>query len=150
MGESEQQRWQRNFDELLQELRVAQTGNQVLFAFLLTLPFMPRFEAASAVQRAVYVGTLLSTATATALIIAPVNHHRLTFRRGLKPQVARTASRLAILGLFFILVSMVGALFLAIDVVADSWWAAIATSGMALLYVGLWYVLPLVRWLREL
>jgi hypothetical protein len=148
--EAEQQRWQHNFEELLQELHVAKTGNQILFAFLLILPFTSKFDTVSSLQRIVYIATLVATSVATALIIAPVSHHRLTFRKGLKPQVAQLASRLAIVGLFLILISLTGALFLAIDVAVGNTRAAITTSGVALLFVGLWYVLPLVRWVREM
>ena len=88
--------------------------------------------------------------SATALIMAPVSHHRLTFRKGLKPRVAQLASHLAIAGLFFILLSLTGALFLAADMVVGNTWAAITTSVVAVLYVALWYVLPLVRWSRRM
>src|SRR5947209_10039375 len=83
------ERWDRNFSELLQELRVAQTGVQVLFAFLLTLPFTNRFERITEVQRGTYVVTLVAAAAATALLIAPVSYHRLVFRQGRKPQLVR-------------------------------------------------------------
>src|SRR5712691_13298888 len=74
------ERWDRNYGELLQELRVAQTGVQILFAFLLTLPFSPRFGQVSRFERATYVSTLLLAAGAAALLIAPVAFHRLVFR----------------------------------------------------------------------
>jgi hypothetical protein len=76
------ERWDRNFTELLQELRVAQTGVQILFAFLLTLPFTNRFGSVSDLDKVVYVITLMASATATALLIAPVSYHRQVFREG--------------------------------------------------------------------
>src|SRR5690349_19677592 len=93
------ERWDRNFTELLQELRVAQTGVQILFAFLLTLPFTNRFTAVTGFERGVYVVTLVAAAAATALLIAPVSYHRIVFRQGRKPQLVLIASRLAALGL---------------------------------------------------
>jgi hypothetical protein len=136
------ERWDRNFSELLQELRVAQTGVQVLFAFLLTLPFTNRFERITGIDRYTYVGTMVAAAVATALLIAPVSYHRLVFRQGRKPQVVQVASRLAVLGLFCLLVAMLGAMFLVVDVVVHSPTAGIIVGGLAVLYVFLWYVLP--------
>jgi uncharacterized protein DUF6328 len=140
--ETELERWDRNFTELLQELRVAQTGVQILFAFLLTLPFSARFGQATDVDRVVYVITLIAAATATALLIAPVSHHRRVFRQGRKPQLVRTASRLAQAGLTALLVATIGAVFVVLDVVAGLGWAVALVAALAVLYVGLWYVLP--------
>jgi hypothetical protein len=136
------ERWDRNFTELLQELRVAQTGIQVLFAFLLTLPFTNRFEMASGLDRFTYVVTMVAAAAATALLIAPVSYHRLVFRQGRKPQLVTVASRLAVLGLVCLLVAMMGAVFLVVDVVLGSPAAAGLTAGLTVLYLFLWYVLP--------
>jgi hypothetical protein len=138
------ERWDRNFGELLQELRVAQTGVQVLFAFLLTLPFTNRFERITGVDRYTYVGTVVVAAAATALLIAPVSYHRLVFRQGRKAQLVKVASRLAVLGLFCLLVAMLGAVFLVVDVVVRATAAGLIVGGLAALYVFLWYVLPLL------
>ena len=143
--ETEAERADRNFNELLQELRVAQTGVQILFAFLLTLPFTNRFTQITGFDRWVYVGTVLATATATALLIAPVSYHRLVFRRGRKAQLVRAASGLAKLGLLALLLAMLGAVFLVIDVVLGGPVAAVLVALLAVLYVSLWYVLPLLR-----
>jgi O-antigen/teichoic acid export membrane protein len=140
--ESRLERYDRNFVELLQELRVAQTGVQILFAFLLTLPFTNRFKDISDLDELVYVITLLSSATATAFIIAPVSGHRQVFRQGRKPELVRWSSRLAQAGLAFLLVSMVGAVFLVLDVVAGLRWAAVLGAVIAALYLVLWYLLP--------
>jgi uncharacterized protein DUF6328 len=136
------ERWDRNFTELLQELRVAQTGVQVLFAFLLTLPFTNRFERISGVDRLTYVVTVAAAGAATALLIAPVSYHRLVFRKGRKPQLVTVASRLAVLGLICLLAAMMGAVFLAVDVALGSPAAAWLTAALATLYLFLWYVLP--------
>jgi hypothetical protein len=136
------ERWDRNFIELLQELRVAQTGVQILFAFLLTLPFTNRFGDISGLDKAVYVITLVASATATALLIAPVSDHRQVFREGHKPQLVRTASMLAQAGLAVLLVAMIGAVFLVLDVVAGLGWAVGLGVAITLLFLALWYVLP--------
>lgn len=150
MPESEPERWKRNFSELLQELRVVQTGNQILFAFLLTVAFSDRFADTTLLQRYVYVGTLLAATAGTALIIAPVSHHRLLFRQGAKPHVVRTASRLAMYGLACVMVAMSGALFLAIDIVMGNTWAAAVTAGTVLFNVFVWYAMPLrLKWREQ-
>jgi hypothetical protein len=136
------QRYDRNFAELLQELRVAQTGVQILFAFLLTLPFTNRFAKVSALDKVVYVVTLVSAAAAAAFLIAPVSAHRQVFRKGLKPELVEWASRLAQVGLAFLLVAMVGAVFVVLDVVSGLSWAAGLGAAIAVVYVALWYVLP--------
>jgi hypothetical protein len=143
-NESSLERWDRNFIELLQELRVAQTGVQILFAFLLTLPFTNRFGDISGLDKAVYVITLVASATATALLIAPVSDHRQVFREGHKPQLVRTASMLAQAGLAALLVAMIGAVFLVLDVVAGLGWAVGLGVAITLLFLALWYVLPKV------
>lgn len=139
------ERWDRNLVELLQELRVAQTGVQILFAFLLTLPFTNRFGSAGPVAKTTYVVTLIAAATAAALLIAPVSFHRLVFRTGHKPELVRTATVLAQLGLACLLVCVVGCVLLVVYVVSGALWAAALAAAVGALYVGLWYVLPLVR-----
>lgn len=143
--ESELQRWQRNFIELLQELRVAQMGVQILFAFLLILAFTPGFDTTDGFSRAVYLVALLSAAAAAALIIAPVAYHRLLFRRGHKPELVRYAHRMAFAGLMMVLVSMVSAVLLASDVVLDRLAAILVSAVMGIGFLLLWAVLPLLR-----
>src|SRR5438034_8402379 len=147
--ETELERWDRNFTELLQELRVAQTGVQILFAFLLTLPFTSRFDKTTELDRGVYVATIVAAAAATALLIAPVSYHRLVFRKGRKPQLVQTGSRLATLGLGCLLLAMLGAVFLAVDVVLHQPAAALIVAGLAVLYIFLWYVLPFLGRRRD-
>jgi Family of unknown function (DUF6328) len=139
------ERWDRNFTELLQELRVAQTGVQILFAFLLTLPFTNRFGEVTGFARGVYVVTLVAAAAASALLIAPVSYHRIVFRKGRKPQLVRIASRLAMIGLFCLLVSMLGAVYLAVDVVLGAPLAVTVLTAVTSLFVFLWYVLPFLN-----
>ena len=98
-GETEAERDDRHLVELLQELRVAGLGVQVIFAFLLALPFTVRFSAIGAAQRALYVAALCLAAVSTALLLGPVAYHRLVFRRHLKRHLIRAASTMALAGL---------------------------------------------------
>jgi len=143
--ESAGERINRNFNELLQELRVAQTGVQILFAFLLTLPFTSYFPKVGEVARVTYVITIVAAASAAGLLIAPVAYHRMVFREGRKPEVVAIAARLAKMGLAALLVAVVGALFLATDVVLGALGAVLVTGLVAALYVLVWYVLPMVN-----
>jgi O-antigen/teichoic acid export membrane protein len=136
------ERWDRNLVELLQELRVAQTGVQILFAFLLTLPFAARFGNTNAFERFVYIGSLLSAAAAAAAIIAPVAYHRVLFRRGRKPELVAAAHRLASAGLAFLLLAMVGAILLVTDYLLGLAWSLVLSGVVAAWFVFLWAVLP--------
>jgi hypothetical protein len=141
-GETEAERLDRNFADLLQELRVAQAGVQILFAFLLTLPFTARFGAVDAFEKGVYLVALLSAAGAAALIIAPVAYHRMLFRLGRKPELVFSAHRMASSGLAFLLVAMVCAVLLAADVVVGRVPAVLVTVVVAASFTMLWGVLP--------
>lgn len=143
--ETEKQRWQRNFADLLQELRVAQTGVQILFAFLLTLPFSAGFTKTSAFQKDVYVVALLAAAAATAMIISPVAFHRALFRQGRKPELVRFAHRMASGGLAFMLVSMVSAVLLITDFILDRPIAFLLSAITGLWFLTFWAFLPFVR-----
>ena len=144
--ESEEERWQRNFNELLQELRVAQTGVQILFAFLLTLVFSARFGELSAFQRDVYLVALLSAAGAVSMIIAPVAYHRMLFRQRRKPEIVRIAHRMAAAGLTFLFISMVSSVYLVVDFIVNQVTAAIVAAMVGVWFVLWWGVLP---WLRR-
>jgi hypothetical protein len=145
-NESDLERWDRNFAELLQELRVAQTGGQILFAFLLTLPFSARFfDETTSAQRGVYIFTLVVSAISMAFMIAPVSYHRQVFRQGRKPELVRAASRMAQAGLFAMLLSVAGAVYFALDVAVDHAWAPAMVTLVVTVYVLLWYVLPRIR-----
>ena len=141
--ESEAERLDRQFGELLQELRVALPGVQVLFAFLLTVPFSARFDSTTDTQRGVYIGVLLATALATALLMAPTSLHRLRFRQGRKRGVVELSHRLAIAGLVVLALAVTGAVFLVTDVVFTRWAAWVAASGTLGVTATLWWVIPL-------
>jgi hypothetical protein len=141
-GESEIQRLDRNFLELLQELRVAQTGVQILFAFLLGIVFTPRFVELDVWQRVVYVLTLTLAAGAAAVLIAPVMYHRLVFRRRLKRQIVEVTHRHALVGLSLLLTSLVGALTLAVSLVIGLW-AVLLCGALAGTFGAIWFWIPL-------
>jgi len=148
-NETTMESWDRRLIELLQEIRVAQTGGQILFAFLLTLPFSARFAEVNDMEQVVYVLTLCFAAISMALLIAPVAYHRRVFRQGLKPRLVQTASVLAQAGLAALLLAIAGAVFLVVDVVAGVRWASGLCALLAGVYVLLWYVLPAVDELRQ-
>src|SRR5882757_820933 len=150
-GESQKQRWDRNFADLLQELRVAQTGVQILFAFLLTLPFSNGFPKTTDFQKDVYVVALLSAAFATAMIISPVAFHRALFRQGRKPELVRYAHRMATAGLACTLISMVASVLLITDYILNIWAAAVFTAIAAGFLLTFWAVIPWLRhnWIDE-
>jgi Family of unknown function (DUF6328) len=148
-GESEQERLNRNMNELLQELRVSQTGVQILFAFLLTLPFTQRFNEVTIFQRDVYFVTLLLAGAAAAFFIAPVSAHRLLFRRQGKEHLINSSNWMAIAGLGCLAVSIVAVILLISDFLFGATVAAVSTTLAFLLFVVLWYVLPLTWLLRH-
>jgi hypothetical protein len=143
--ETEAQRLDRNYGEQLQELRVAQTGVQILFAFLLTIAFQQRFNALTSWQRGLYIATLVCATASAALFIAPVAVHRVFFRRGLKDELVTFTGRVAGLGLFFLALTMLGAVLLIVDVVSGALSAWIITAGLACVFAVLWFLLP-YRW----
>jgi Family of unknown function (DUF6328) len=137
--ETELERWDRNFTELLQELRVAQTGVQILFGFLLTVPFSTRFTRTNTLQVSVYAVTLLSCAVTAALLISPVSQHRRVFRQGRKPELVMHSARMAQAGLFLLMVTVTGAVFLVLDFVAGLTLAGPLAALVAAVYYRLWY-----------
>jgi hypothetical protein len=143
--ETDKQRWQRNLADLLQELRVAQTGVQILFAFLLTLPFSNGFTETTEFQRDVYIVALLAAAAATALIISPVAFHRALFRQGRKPELVRFAHRMATGGLAFMLIAMVSAVLLITDFVLDRPIAFVLSALAGIWFLTFWVALPFAR-----
>ena len=147
-GETDLERIDRNYNDLLQELRVSQTGVQILFAFLLTLAFTQRFTEITQFQRTIYIITLLCAAGATALIIAPVSYHRIVFRQRQKPRLVAAANRFAIGGLALLVVAMAGSVLLIVDVVLDGSIVAWLAAGTAAWFVFFWYVVPLWARLR--
>jgi thiosulfate reductase cytochrome b subunit len=141
--ETESQRLTRNLNELLQELRVTQTGVQILTGFLLTLPFTNRFASLDLVQRDAYLGVLCGSVLATGLIIAPVAFHRLLFRHGQRPWLVAAANRSAQAGLASLALTTSGVVWLVFDLVTDRTLATIA-GALSLLFFGvLWLLVPL-------
>jgi high-affinity Fe2+/Pb2+ permease len=143
--ETEEERLDRNLTELLNELRVALPGVQVLFAFLLGVPFAQRFSELAGYQKDIYFGTLVCAAAATAFLIAPSAHHRIEFRLQDKQHIVLLANKLAIVGLAFLALAMTGVVLLVTDFIFSAVATAIATTATALVFALLWYVLPLRR-----
>ncbi|MEU9183769.1 DUF6328 family protein [Streptomyces sp. NPDC048484] len=141
-NETRLERADRNFNELLQELRVTQTGVQILFAFLLTLAFTPRFPSLDTVQRTTYVVTLLLSVLAAALFTAPAALHRRLFRRGAKPQIVNASSRLAQVGLAVLALALSGSVLLVVDVAVGRTEGIVAGVTTLALCTGLWEVMP--------
>jgi hypothetical protein len=146
--ETELQSVDRHFNELLQELRVAQTGVQILFAFLLGLAFTPRFPDLTGSQQGIYLVTLVLSAVSAALLIGPVSYHRTVFRQRLRPQLVKTGHWYAIAGLVLLLLALVGAVQLAASFVLGGW-ASILAAALAGLFATLWFAIPLAHRLRH-
>jgi hypothetical protein len=147
--ESEKERLDRNLLELLNELRVALPGVQVLFAFLLTVPFTQRFASLTTTQEKVYYATLLCTTASTILLIAPSAHHRINFRQQDKAYIVFLANRMTIAGLGLLALAMSGVVFLITDVLYGSTATGIATAGALLAFAVMWYAIPIWRRLRR-
>src|SRR3954453_2600555 len=144
--ESEGERLDRNLGELLQELRVALPGVQVLFAFLLAVPFQQNFSEISDFDKAMYFTTLLLTAFSAALLIAPSAYHRLTFRYQQKHRLVFVSNRLAIAGLGVLALAMTCAVMLVTNVLFGTVVTTVVTTVLVLMmFVVLWAVLPLMR-----
>jgi hypothetical protein len=143
--ETPEERADRNLAEMLQELRVALPGVQVLFAFLLVVPFNQRFPDLSPFEEKLYFGTLLCAAASSALLIAPSAHHRILFRHQDKEHLVLESNRLVIVGLGFLAVAMIGVVGLITSFLFADAAAIVATALVALLFGYLWYVLPLRR-----
>jgi hypothetical protein len=147
--ETDKERLDRNLVELVGELRVALPGVQVLFAFLLTVPFNQRFSQVTSFEETIYLVTLLSTAVATALLLAPSTLHRIQFRRDDKRHIVYTANRYAIAGFAALMVSVTGAVLLVTSFVYSNTTAYICTAAVGLLLAMCWYVLPILRRVRN-
>jgi hypothetical protein len=145
-NETALQRIDRNLVELLQEVRVVQTGVQVLFAFLLTAPLAARFQDLSAFQRLTYFATLLAAGAAAILLIAPTAYHRILFRLGDMEHLVSFANRFTLAGLACVAVSMTGALLLVTDLLFADTIVVIATTAVAAMTCVLsWCLAPLRR-----
>lgn len=140
--ESHDERMDRNFVELLQELRVLQTGTQILAGFLLILPFQPRFAELDDYQRALFLIAVMAAFLTTILLLAPVSMHRTLFRRRLKGELVAASHRLSRLGLLALAITMTAALMLIFSVVLGPVASASAGVVIVVLFVVLWLVLP--------
>lgn len=143
--ESESERLDRNLSELLQELRVALPGVQVLFAFLLAVPFQQGFAKITPFQERVYFATLLLTAIAAVLFISPSAYHRMTFRMQQKDDMIFLANKLSIAGLGCLALAMTGAITLITDVLFGGAATIVTSSATLLTFAAFWYLLPLQR-----
>ena len=147
--DEEQARLNRQLIELLNELRVALPGVQVLFAFLLAVPFQNRFGQATQFEKDLYLVTLLASAAATGFLIAPTAYHRILFQRGDRPRVIREGTRLLLMGLVSLAVATTGAVFLAAHFIFSQATAIAAAVTVAATLGWLWFGLALVRRARE-
>jgi hypothetical protein len=143
-GETAAQRLDRNWSSLLQELRVVETGVQLLTGLLLTLPFQNRFDRLDAAMRIVYLVTVGCSLGATMLLVAPIGMHRMMFRQHRLDVIVAGAHRLAYYGLMLLALALAGVSILIFDVVVGTGAGILAGGVTALALIGLWLVLPLV------
>jgi hypothetical protein len=142
-GETLDQVLDRNLNELLQELRVAFTGVQIMFAFLLGLAFTQRFGELDGFGITVYTVALLTTASATMVLLAPVSFHRIVFRRGQKAALVAVADRMLSVGIAMLVPAISSSVLLILDVVLGRWQAVVGCTFTALVGLVTWYALPL-------
>ena len=143
--ETQAERDDRNLIELLQELRVAGLGVQVLFGFLLSLPFTSQFKQLDGRDRDLYVACLLLAAVATALLLGPVAYHRLVFRQGQKEKLVRAANVMAILGLIAVGLSISASVLLVAGFVAGYGVGSVIAGLVLVMFALLWFAFPLAR-----
>ena len=143
--DEEQERLNRQMTELLNELRVAMPGVQVLFAFLLAVPFQQRFQTVNAFQRDVYLFTLLAAATATAFLVAPSAYHRIAFQAHEKERIIQMGTRQFVCGIVALAVAMTGAVLLVTDVLFQAATTIVVVVGVAAVFAWLWFGIGLWR-----
>ncbi len=143
--EAENERLDRELMELVNELRVALTGVQILFAFLLTVPFTQRFAKVTEFQRHLFFATLLAAALSVVLLIAPTARHRLLFRQHDKEQIVSSSNRFAIAGLAALAAAMTGAVMLITDLLFKETMVTWVTAILGSLFVVMWFVMPALR-----
>jgi hypothetical protein len=146
--DEEERKRDRQMLELLNELRIALPGVQILFAFLLTVPFSARFERLTTFQGDVYYLTLVATALSTGCLIAPSAAHRLRFHKGEREWIVESANQLMIAGLVFLALALAGSVLLITDVMFDGVRVWIYSGALALVVVALWFLRPLARRVR--
>ena len=148
--ESDEERHNRELIELLNELRVALPGVQVLFAFLLAVPFANGFPKLGKLDRDVFFVAFIATALSTVLLIAPSSYHRLRWRQHDKERMLRISNALTIVGLLFLAVAITCTVFVITDFLFHRAWAATFTAIVAAAFLALWYGLPLAALVRDL
>jgi hypothetical protein len=146
-NETEEERADRMWGELIQEVRVAQTGVQILFGFLLTVVFTPRYASLEHTDKVIYIVTVVLGACATGALIGPVSLHRLVSGRLVKPQAVRWASRLTLVGLVLLLATMTASLLLILRVATHNDFVPWLVAAVVIWYGLCWFVLPL--WTRR-
>jgi Family of unknown function (DUF6328) len=148
--ETPEERADRQWGELLQELRVVQTGVQILFGFLLTVAFQPRFAALPAREHTLYLVTVVLGAATTGALVGPVSLHRMLTGRRLKPETVAWAARLTVAGLVLLVCTMAAAMLLVLRVAGAGGAAPWIVAGMVAWFGAAWFVLPLLARLRGL
>ncbi|MFE9017745.1 DUF6328 family protein [Streptomyces sp. NPDC007808] len=146
-NETEEERADRMWVELLQEVRVAQMGVQILFGFLLTVVFTPKYDDLDSTDQTIYIVTVVLGAAATGALIGPVSLHRLVSGRLIKPKAVEWASRFTLIGLILLLVTMASSLLLILRVATHDGYVPWLVTGVVVWYVVCWFVLPL--WARR-
>ncbi|MFJ8966003.1 DUF6328 family protein [Lentzea sp. NPDC102401] len=142
--ESEHSRLARNLNELLQELRVAQAGVQILFGFLLSITFTDKYATAPTLVRGTHLVTVLCAAAAVALLTAPAAWHRVLFRQGRREDVVAAGNTFLLAGLGFLAVAMTGTVLLISEVIVGGWVAVLIGVAALLVYGALWFAMPLL------
>jgi MFS family permease len=145
--ETEEERADRMWSDLIQEVRVAQTGVQILFGFLLTVVFTPKYDGLAHTDQVIYIVTVILGASATGALIGPVSLHRLVTGRRVKPRAVRLASRLTFVGLLLLLATMTAALLLILRVATHDGFVAWLVAPVVAWYLLCWFGLPL--WVRR-
>lgn len=144
-NENKKERVDRELGELLEEVRVAIPGAEVLFAFLLGVAFTERFTELNSMQRGVYFAVLLMVAAGIALLVAPTAYHRITFREGGKQELLFAATRMVLTSLVLLLLSVTGVVFLVADLLYGTTGAALAAGLVASWFLWFWFAFPLLR-----
>jgi len=148
-GETDKERVDRELIELLNEVRVALPGVQVLFAFLLTVPFQQGYSKLTELHKDMMLAALLTAAVSIILLVAPTAQHRILFRQANKQKLLFIANRLLLAGTVFLAASISISVFVVTDIVVSRSWAAVSTAVLTALFVILWYVVPLAMRLRD-
>ena len=143
-GEDQHERLNRQFTELLQESRTAILGVQVLFVFLLRVPFSQRYSSVSMLEEYVFYATLLCTLLSAVLLMSPTPHHRILWRQHEREKRLELGNRMIIAGLSFLALAILGSVFLISDLVVGGVGAVVATLGIGLVFLWVWYLQPLL------